>query len=431
MAAVSSLATGADMLFLDVVTRLKLPLWLQLPFPLARFEKDFSPDDWKKVGPYLKAALQVEEITGSASDDEAYMEAGEKVVEEADVVVAIWDGKPAAGLGGTADIVDYARKLEKPLIWINPVKGTIVEERLYHLVPQKNLPVSNDTTREIVEAHFRELDESALFHAPQARHLIQRIVLLHLLASAVGLCVPTFGWQGSLEYAIAASELCVLSIAIFLTSAHRRRHEEWMHSRIEAEICRSFLATWQIRHRTGNFFKMAIQGFDRLCKNLRLLQSLDANPPPDLAAARDTYLEQRLQGQINYFHEQSTTAQGVHNRLKTSALGCTIIATLMTAACVLLPLIGWEGLSIQVSRWLSLILPLVSAALFSITLTLEYSRRAARYREMTAFLESKARRLRRVRTWNGLIQIATEVEEQLVHEVVEWHSYSRFVATSH
>jgi len=49
------------------------------------------------------------------------MEAGEKIVEEADIVVAVWDGKPAAGLGGTADIVEYARELEKPLIWINPL----------------------------------------------------------------------------------------------------------------------------------------------------------------------------------------------------------------------------------------------------------------------------------------------------------------------
>jgi len=119
--------------------------------------------------------------------------------------------------------------------------------------------------------------------------------------------VPTFGWQGPFEYAVSRHpKLCVLSIAIYLVSAHRRRHEDWIQSRIEAEICRSFLAIWQIRRRTGHSFKMAIQGFDKLCKNLRLLQSLDANPPPDLMDARDGYWEQRLQGQINYFHEQST-----------------------------------------------------------------------------------------------------------------------------
>ena len=431
LAAVSSLAKGADLLFLDVVARRKLPLWLMLPFPLARFEKDFSTPDWEKIKPYFKAALQFEEITGAASDNEAYMEAGEKIVEEADIVVAVWDGKPAAGLGGTADIVEYARELEKPLIWINPLTGSVVEERLYHLAPKQSCLAWNDKTREMVLEHFRELDETARLHAPKARHLVQRIILLHLLASAVGLSVPTFGWQGPFEYAVAASELCVLSIAIYLVSAHRRRHEDWIQSRIEAEICRSFLAIWQIRRRTGHSFKMAIQGFDKLCKNLRLLQSLDANPPPDLMDARDGYLEQRLQGQINYFHEQSTAARRAHNRLKASALGCTITAALLTAGCVTLLMMGWEGLSVQITRWLSLILPLTSAALFSLILTLEYSRRAARYQEMTAFLENKIKRLRRVRTWNGLIRIATEAEEQLVQEVVEWHAYSRFVATSH
>ena len=320
LAAVSSLARGADLLFLDAVTRRKLPLWLMLPFPLARFEKDFSPPDWDKIKPYFKAALQVEEITGAASDDEAYMEAGEKTVEEADILVAVWDGKPAAGLGGTADIVEYARKLEKPLIWINPLTGSVVEERLYHLVPKQSLSAGKDGTRELVLEHFHELDEAARLHAPKARHLVQKIILLHLLASAVGLSVPTFGWQGPFEYAVAASELVILSIAIYLVSAHRRRHEEWIQSRIEAEICRSFLATWQIRRRTGHSFKIALPGFEQLCKNLRLLQSLDANPPPDLTDARDGYLEQRLQGQINYFREQSIAARRliIDSRLRRS-----------------------------------------------------------------------------------------------------------------
>jgi len=431
LAAVSSLAKGADMLFLAEVTRRKLPLWLQLPFPLGRLEKDFSPTDWEKVRPYFKAALQVEEITGTASDDEAYMEVGENVVELADVVVAVWDGKPAAGLGGTADIVDHARELGKPLIWINPIKGTVLEERLYRLTPKQDIGPWNNTTKEMVEQYFREQDDKARLHAPRARHLVQRIILLHLLASAVGLSVPTFGVRGFFEYAIAALELGVLSVAIVLTAAHRRRHEEWIQSRIEAEICRSFLAIWQIRRRTGHSFKMALQGFDKLCKNLRLLQSLDSNPPPDLLDARDSYLEQRLEGQITYFQEQSTTARRAHGRLKIAALCCTSAAALLIASCMGLSAMGSEGLTFQISKFLTLILPLISAALFSITLTLEYSRRAARYQEMAVFLEQKAKRLRKVRTWNGLIGIATDVEEQLVQEVVEWHSYSRFVTTSH
>jgi hypothetical protein len=34
-------------------------------------------------------------------------------------LVAVWDGQPAAGKGGTADIVDYARRhgIEVRIVW--------------------------------------------------------------------------------------------------------------------------------------------------------------------------------------------------------------------------------------------------------------------------------------------------------------------------
>jgi hypothetical protein len=33
------------------------------------------------------------------------------MVEASDVMVAVWDGRPSAGRGGTAEIVDYARTM--------------------------------------------------------------------------------------------------------------------------------------------------------------------------------------------------------------------------------------------------------------------------------------------------------------------------------
>jgi len=359
------------------------------------------------------------------------MEAGESIVNEADVLVAVWDGKPAAGLGGTADVVTYARNLGKPLIWINSITGKITEERLYHLNPKRGAEKRNEHPRQIVEECFEQLDQTAQRHAPRARHLVQRIILLHLLASAIGLSAPTFGWQGTVGCAIAISELFVLLIALFLASVHRRRHEEWMQSRIEAEIYRSFLATWQIRRRTGRSFKMAMPGFGKLCKNLRLLQSMDINFPPVLSDARDNYLEERLQTQVSYFRIESVAACRVHTRLKTSALCCTVAAVLLTAGYVVLSFVGMNGVESHMLKLFSLILPLASAALFSIILTLEYARRAARYQEMVCFLEERIVQLKMVQTWNGLIRIATESEEELLQEVIEWHSYSRFVAVSH
>jgi hypothetical protein len=36
------------------------------------------------------------------------MEGGKVVVDRAEVLIAVWDGLPARGLGGTADVVAYA-----------------------------------------------------------------------------------------------------------------------------------------------------------------------------------------------------------------------------------------------------------------------------------------------------------------------------------
>jgi hypothetical protein len=39
---------------------------------------------------------------------DAYRRVGHYVVDHCDLLIAIWDGQPARGRGGTADIVQYA-----------------------------------------------------------------------------------------------------------------------------------------------------------------------------------------------------------------------------------------------------------------------------------------------------------------------------------
>ena len=36
-----------------------------------------------------------------------------------EMLVALWDGKPGRGMGGTADMVHFAREQGRPLIWVN------------------------------------------------------------------------------------------------------------------------------------------------------------------------------------------------------------------------------------------------------------------------------------------------------------------------
>ncbi|MDX3103586.1 hypothetical protein [Nonomuraea angiospora] len=47
------------------------------------------------------------------------MTASARMLDDAEVLFAVWDGQPARGYGGTADVVAEARRLEVPVrvIW--------------------------------------------------------------------------------------------------------------------------------------------------------------------------------------------------------------------------------------------------------------------------------------------------------------------------
>lgn len=49
----------------------------------------------------------------------AFLKAGKHMVQKSDIIFAIWDGQKAKGLGGTADIVEYAISVEKEVIHLN------------------------------------------------------------------------------------------------------------------------------------------------------------------------------------------------------------------------------------------------------------------------------------------------------------------------
>lgn len=431
ISAISSLAKGSDAAFVRELVKRKIPFRLVLPFPKKRFMADFEPKDWQDVEPLLAQAFHVEEVTGTESDKEAYMDTGIRIVDLADVIIAVWDGQPADGLGGTGDVVSYARALHKPLQCFNPVTGEEAEER-YEQIPKNAMTAGwNGPPRLAVEEHFQELDAAALHDAPATRSLIHRIVLLHLSASAAGLFVVSLDIQGPAGYMLGALEVALLGTALLLTARHHRKHEQWIRTRIEAEICRSFLATWPVRTKITRIPKLAIQGFERIMRNLQLAQQMDRSPLSSLECASDEYLRGRIEHQIAYFSRQGQEAQTSLRRLQRLAIASTSTAALLAGVHFVGELFGLQGTAVTVTGLLSITLPLVSAALFSLILTQEYSRRASRNREMVLMLGEAAARLKAVRTWNGLAHIAIETEEGLLNEAVEWHSFSQFASQPH
>ena len=117
----SPLAEGADRLVAHIVLE-QTGSQLEVVLPLAKedylqdFESASSRAEFEQL---LALARRVRTLPAKASREEAYEQVGRYIVDHCDVLVAVWDGKPTKGQGGTADIVRYARSRKRPLFWIS------------------------------------------------------------------------------------------------------------------------------------------------------------------------------------------------------------------------------------------------------------------------------------------------------------------------
>src|SRR6188768_2510637 len=107
--ALSSIADGGDRLFVQQARLLGLSWHAILPLPRAEFAKDFTEAEWSDVETTLEAADHVRILEETGDRDESYLDCGIETVNDADVLLAVWDGDRARGKGGTADVVQYAR----------------------------------------------------------------------------------------------------------------------------------------------------------------------------------------------------------------------------------------------------------------------------------------------------------------------------------
>lgn len=122
----SSLAAGSDQLFAELV--LSQGGNLEVVIPFEGYERTFdSPSNLDRYRELLAKAARVETIAGPRQDDEAYLEAGRRIVNLSQSLIAVWDGLPARGWGGTAQVVALAREAGRPVIEINPNTHTVTD----------------------------------------------------------------------------------------------------------------------------------------------------------------------------------------------------------------------------------------------------------------------------------------------------------------
>jgi hypothetical protein len=126
----SPLAHGTDRLVAKAALHLGYALHVPMPFSRDEYETDFQDperpgalpltDNQKEFEGLFERAADWLTLDGTHADkDRAYEGVGRFVVRHSDLLIAIWDGKPAAGRGGTAEIIEYAAGNGVPVWWIH------------------------------------------------------------------------------------------------------------------------------------------------------------------------------------------------------------------------------------------------------------------------------------------------------------------------
>lgn len=106
---VCSLAIGADQIFARAM--LSAGGRLHVIIPSADYASTFTTDESRiSYAELLASSTVTEELPFPAPTEEAFMAAGRVVADRSDLLLAVWDGAPAGGLGGTADVVRYAKE---------------------------------------------------------------------------------------------------------------------------------------------------------------------------------------------------------------------------------------------------------------------------------------------------------------------------------
>ena len=116
----SPLADGADQIAAQSALERGWRLQAVLPFVREEYQRDFlNEDPAQTFSDLLGRADCVLELPGQRDDEPgAYLLAGRAVVAHCDLMIALWDGRPPRGRGGTAEVVESAIGAGVPVIHV-------------------------------------------------------------------------------------------------------------------------------------------------------------------------------------------------------------------------------------------------------------------------------------------------------------------------
>jgi hypothetical protein len=197
---VSPLADGADQIAAEIALDLGFELQAMLPFDRPTYRKTLHDSGLDRFDDLYCRATCILELPGEPEDEvKAFIMAGRGTVAHCDILLALWDGLPPRGRGGTGEIVQFAIARGTAVAHI-PVDTSLRPRLLWAAFDPTVLTQADETTaerpleRENVDALLSALllpppdpedrDFAAKFAHEKLRRIRARIEYPLLLAAA-------------------------------------------------------------------------------------------------------------------------------------------------------------------------------------------------------------------------------------------------------
>jgi len=430
---VSSLAEGADRLVARVVLEADDEAKLEAPLPLdpRDYRNDFKGRASKsEFDELLAKAASPPQVVSTADRPGAYEEAGHYMVDSVNVLIAVWDGRPSRGPGGTAEIIRYAKKRGVPVITIDadfepgikyPKRKTItcavsdydsrplgsrrftagIESAHRELLGpgQDRAPIALAGLARWIIPYFVRADQLALRYQAIYYHLGTAVFALAAMAVSIGAAQAIFahstpGWVW-LEVACVA-----LGVGLVVLGLYLRVSTRWLAYRSLAERFRSalFLAVAGVDAPPENeveWSELEDQSVIWLVDAARDVWNTKPGvktiPEARLKKLREFLAERWLEGQIRY-HEKAGAKHAKRHELVRRFV--YVIAFLVLSLGILHATgVVEEGSWPDSLALLTIVLPLVAAAVSGIAEQREFRRHSIRYDQMVRNLRSIKRQM--------------------------------------
>lgn len=477
------LAEGADRLVAEEV--LKLPdSRIEVVLPLTRedYIQDFKTEESRrKFEELLNRARKPPVVLKKPGSEEgrvredpkearhrAYQRVGRYVVDHCDVLIALWDGQPAYGPGGTAEIVKYAEEKHRPVLIVNTgapygtkfIKGNgistdalkrfevfnifrmkpgrlkaAIDKKYQGLFERPEIPEGfaiPDRSKHLVKEGVLPFSvrASEIASKNQGTYLGIGAAMYRLSVAAIAAVVLGILIRGGSAYGFGLELVLLLVILLLVLYANgQRAHQKWIENRFLAERLRSavfFVACGaeaspiSILPFMGAALQLddwMVRAFDEIWSRLPLMQPCQESSCRQLSEfVRKCW----IRGQIKY-HRMKSANNGRNGRLS-ELVGSSVFGLALLAALSHLVFFrqGRSSIPAGFAAGAAIVLPAIGSAISSIAFHREWSRIEKRSRNMVAVLTDLESDFVQVSSAQELETLLRQTEELMLQETEDW-----------